>query len=399
MCLPVSDSKNRLYAVVEELQEEMEDVSHWLYENPELPKEEFQAVEKLTQYLQEKGFEVKKKVAGLETAFMALYSTGEGGPRLGFLAEYDGLPHVGHGCGHNLIAVSCVGAAVALSRLLQRPAQLVVFGTPDEEYDGGKATMAQAGLFSDLDMALQIHPSSWENYVGGSSTPHQTMVISFFGQAAHTSGNPTQGINALNGVLITFAGLHAMQQYLQPGARIPATITHGGGAPNAVPDFAQLRVHVTAREPDYLLEVVEAVENCARAGSLATKAQVEIWKGPIYKVLKANPTLTGLLEENIKALGYSLVEPPPPTSATDVGNVSWECPTSYAHLSLNIPGTPGHTREFAKATISPQGKQLLLDSAKAMAATALDILEKPENLGRMRQEFQEWKEKESAKLG
>lgn len=388
----MEENKRRLFSIIDQLQDELEGLSHWLYENPELPKEEFQAVERLTHYLQGKGFLIEKGVGGLETAFIATYRTGEGGPQIGFLAEYDGLPKVGHGCGHNIIGSSCVGAAVALSRFLQRPAELKVMGTPDEEYDGGKAVMAAAHLFSDLDMAIQIHPTSQENSVGGSSTPHQTMVMSFHGQSAHTAGNPTQGINALNGVLITFAGLHAMQQYLRPGARIPATITDGGGAPNAVPDFAQMRVHVTAAEADYLLEVVEAVENCARAGALATGARLDIWKGPIYRALYSNPTLTQLLGDHLTGLGYQLLPPPPATSATDVGNVSWECPTTYAHLSLDIPGTPAHSREFAVATIRETGRRVLMDSVKSMAATALDVIEKPEVLKKMKEEYREWKE-------
>lgn len=390
----LEEIRERLFHLIDELKPETEELSEWLYKNPELPKEEFQAVEKLIKYLKERGFTVEKGIAGLETAFQATFNIGEGGPKIGFLAEYDALPKVGHGCGHNLIGVSCVGAAVALSRLLKEPAQLLVIGTPDEEYDGGKALMAQKGVFSSLDMAIQIHPCSQESYVGGSSTPHQTMVISFYGQSAHTAGNPTKGINALNAVLISFAGLNAMQQYLRPGARIPATITDGGGAPNAVPDFAQMRVHVTALEEEYLLEVVEAVENCAKAGSLATGARVEIWKGPIYKALSSNPTLTALLEENLKELGYDLVEAPPATSATDVGNVSLECPTTYGHLSLNIGNTPAHSREFAAATVGPEGERVLGDSMKAMAKTALDMICRPELLEKMRSEFKRIRIKE-----
>jgi amidohydrolase len=384
--------KEEVARKVEELFPEISSLSCWLYENPELPRAEYQAVEKITGYLAEKGFQIESGVAGLETAFVARCKIGEGGPRIGFLAEYDALPEVGHGCGHNFIAASCVGAAAALAQTIRDPAEIIVFGTPDEEYDGGKIIMAEAGVFRGTDAAMQIHVLPGTSYLGGSSTPHQTMVISFHGKPAHTAFNPTEGISALNAVLITFIGLNAMQQYLKPGTRIPATVTDGGGAPNIVPEFAQMRIHVTTLEPDYLTEVVNRIEDCARAGALATGARVDIWKGPVYRKLYCSNELTRTLKRNLEGFGFSFEDPPEASFATDVGNVSWECPTTLGFLSMESPDLPLHTKELAARTVSERGREILENVVKGMAATAVDLITDAGLLARIRQGYGETRE-------
>lgn len=379
--------KQRVQDEVIRILPEVQDLSNWLYNNPETPMNEYRAVERITGYLKKEGFEVKVGIAGLETAFIARYRIGEGGPRIGFLAEYDALPEVGHACGHNIIAASCVGAATVLARMLEAPAEIIVFGTPDEEYDGGKIIMAEAGVFSGLDIAMQIHPYPSGSYISTYSTPHRTMVMSFKGKAAHTANNPTEGVNALNAVLVTFAGLNALQQYLKPGSRMPATITHGGGAPNAVPEFAQMRVHITALEPDYLLQLVEKVENCAKAGGLATGAEVDIKKGPIYKRMYPNRVLLGIMEQKMKDFEVEFNGYRDSNAATDVGNVSWECPTVLGFISLGIPEHPLHSKEFASATVSKKGKKALENAIAIMAGTALEIIGSPEAFKECKDEF------------
>jgi amidohydrolase len=383
----LSERKRRVFKQIDQMFSEIKSLSEWLYNNPELPKEEYKSCAKMIEYLSGKGFEIERNVAGLETAFIARYKIGGGGPKIGFLAEYDALPEVGHGCGHNIIAASCAGAAVALSTVLDIPSEIIVFGTPDEEYDGGKIIMAEAGVFKDLDAAIQIHPEPNANYAGGSSTPHQTMVISFHGKAAHTAANPHEGVNALNAVIVTFVGMHAMQQYLKPGSRMPATITHGGGAPNAVPKFAQMRVHVTTLEPDYLHELVSKIENCAKAGEMATGARADIWKGPVYRKLYSSSPLARVCSENLEITGRKLQDPPEPKSASDMGNVSWECPTVYGHISLDVPGIPRHSKEFADATMTEKGFKALLDATKVLAGATVDMLENPEILEEMKKEY------------
>ncbi len=369
--------KNRLMKEVDAISREIREIAKWLYLNPETPREERKAVEYLTAYLHKNGFEIERNTAGLETAFIARYKKYSGGPRVGFLAEYDALPGVGHGCGHNLIAASCIGGAVALAKVLDGPGEIIVFGTPDEEYDGGKILMAQAGVFKGLNAAMQIHFWNTKGFIGTSSSPHQTMVISFKGKASHSAATSSEGINALNAVLISFAGLHALQQNLRPGTKLPATITHGGGSPNAVPEFAQFRIHVTTVEADYLPKVVEKVKNCARAGALATGAEVDIWEGPVYKSLPYNKPLANVLRRQIEELGYELEDAHGLQAATDVGNVGWECPTVFGLMDLGTNALL-HSREFADATVGEQGKKGVIDAVKAMAFSALEIIEDEE---------------------
>jgi len=379
--------KKEVYEKYVEIFPDIWEINRWLYNNPELPRQEHEATKKLGEFLEAQGFTVQYNAAGLNTAFIARYTTGEGGPKIGFLAEYDALPEVGHGCGHNLIAASCIGAAVSLARVIKEPAEIIVLGTPDEEYDGGKIEMAAQGLFSDLDLAIQLHPSIDTTFAGGSSVPHQTMVVSYKGSAAHTAVNPSEGVNALNGVLIAFGGLYAMQQYLKPGTRIPATITHGGGAPNAVPQFAQFRIHITTEDPDYLKEVSGKVENCANAGGLATGAEVDIWKGSPYKKLKSNPVLTGILSEDLEQAGYHLNDAPENMAATDVGNVSWECPTTMAYVSLGLEKTVMHSKEFAAATVSEKGESFLNNAVQVMTSLILKVILEPELLKKAKDAF------------
>lgn len=380
--------KKEVYEKYVEIFPDIWGLNQWLYHNPELPRQEHEAVKKLGAFLETHGFTVHYNAAGLNTGFMARFVSGEGGPKIGFLAEYDALPEVGHGCGHNLIAASCLGAAVALAKTLQKPAEIIVMGTPDEEYDGGKIEMAEQDLFSELDLALQLHPSIDTTFAGGSSVPHQTMVISYKGSSAHTAVNPSEGVNALNGVLIAFAGLYSMQQYLKPGTRIPATITHGGGAPNAVPQFAQFRIHITTEDPDYLKEVSGKVENCANAGGLATGAEVNIWKGSPYKKLNSNPVLTKVLAETLEQNGYQLSESPENMAATDVGNVSWECPSTMAYVSLGLEeDAVMHSKEFAAATISEKGEAFLNNAVKVMSELTLKAIYEPALLKKAKEAF------------
>lgn len=361
-----------------------------LYDDPETPAEEHRSAARVAALLRSRDFSVETAVAGLPTAFIARRDGARPGPAVTFLCEYDALPGVGHGCGHNLIAASTAGAAVALAELLEAeglPGTVMVHGTPDEEYDGGKILMADAGLFDGVDAAMQIHPSNGGNFLGGSSTPHQTMVITFRGRAAHTAWEPERGINALSATLITFVGLNALQPHLRPGTRIPATITDGGGAPNAVPERSAFRIHITTLDWDYLGEVSEKVRNCARAGALASGAGLEIQQGPPYMPTYSSGPLTEALGLSLGALGMEMEPRPPAQAATDVGNVSHRCPTVWCSMSLTGPETAMHSREFAAATVADGAWNWIERAASAMALTGLRVMTDPELREAMWSEF------------
>ena len=317
------------------LEKEMTYYNRLLYENPELPLQEYRASKELAAWLESYGFKVDWPLVNLPTAFVAAYKNGSGGAVVGFLAEYDALPVVGHGCGHNIIGSSYAGAAIGLAQWLAEagiPGEVIVYGCPDEEFDGGKVLMVEAGLFDRkqnrgrvLDDVLQIHPGT-VNGLWGWSPSATTMLMKFHGKAAHTASEPEKGISALSALRVAFCAMDALRHHVKDGTRFPATIVDGGGAPNAVPEYAEARIHLTAAEREYLEEVVEKVKNCGRGGALATGAQVEFWDGPVYENMILNEALGAVMEQYFTRLGLPVDPPAPVIGATDAGNVSMVAP-------------------------------------------------------------------------
>lgn len=374
---PDNGSIKGLPEEIKAIQEEMLYYSNWLYKNPELPRQEYNSARELCLWLEKYGFKVTREAAGLPTAFVAVCEKGTGGPEVGFLAEYDALPVVGHGCGHNIIASSAVGAGIALASRLEKTkasGKIIVYGCPDEEYDGGKVPMVEAGLFpSSLKATLHIHPGTVNGLWGW--TPSATsMLMKFYGKAAHTASEPEEGINALHALLIAFRALDALRHHVKDGTRMPATITDGGGAPNAVPEYAEGRIHITTVEKEHLLKVIEKVKNCGRGGAIAAGAEVEFWEGPIYDHMMMNEAIGTVMEGHYKAQGLEVSPPKRGSGSTDVGNVSVVTPTCAGTIAVAGSEVKMHSREFALATVSDRGKKALLDAAAILALTAFDVV-------------------------
>lgn len=372
------------------LQERLTSLSDWLYEHPELGGQEHQAVRRLTEELAADGFAVESGIAGLPTAFKAAFSLGSPGPAVGFLAEYDALPGIGHGCGHNIIAASCLGAAIALSRVLAGTGgTIVVFGTPAEETSGGKIQMTEAGVFTGLDAAMSVHPSN-RTSVGGSSLASHPLEISFRGRAAHAAAAPQEGINALDALLQTFAAMKAIKHHLREDVRMPGIITQGGAAPNIVPDYAAARFSLRAADREYLEIVIEKVKNCAKGAAIATGAEASFYHyEPLFDALWNNSVLQEAFRLNLIEMGYAvnILTPQDRGGSTDVGNVSQAIPTIHPEIAIGPADLQSHTQKFAEATLSPAGRRGLLDAAHAMALTAIDIFARPEFRVAMKEEF------------
>jgi len=382
--------KARVGQEISGLRERLVGISDWLYEHPELGNEEQQAVERLTAELTADGFAVETGLAGLPTTFKATFSLGAPGPAIGFLAEYDALPGIGHGCGHNLIAASCLGAAVALTRVLAGTGgTVIVFGTPAEETTGGKIQMTEAGVFGGLDAAMSVHPAN-RTSVGGSSLASHPLEISFRGKAAHAAAAPQEGINALDALLQTFAAMKALKHHLRDDVRMPGIITRGGAAPNIVPDYAAARFSLRAADRDYLESVIEKVKNCARGAALATGAEASFYHyEPLFDALWNNPVLQEAFRVNLTEMGYTVEVLPPEErgGSTDVGNVSQVVPTIHPDIAIGPADLQSHTQAFAEATKSAAGHRGMLDAAQAMALTAVDIFTRPELRQAIKEEF------------
>jgi amidohydrolase len=358
-----------------------------IHDNPELGFKEEKASAWLASYLEDNGFHIERGIAGLATAFRGTY--GQGSPRIALLAEYDALPKIGHGCGHNVIGVSAAGAAVASKSIIDRlGGSIVVMGTPGEEGLGGKIDMVRAGAFKEIDVAMIVHPNT-RNMPTEDALAACTLEVEFFGRPAHAAAQPHKGINALDAMVLAFTSINSLRQHIRGDARIHGIITDGGEAPNIVPAHSAAVFLVRALDDDYLAELKDRVLKCFTGASVASGARLEYrWRDRTYAPMKNNMTLADLFKQNLESLGRDVeaFDPRFGLGSTDMGNVSQVVPSIHGMIAIAPLGALLHTPEFAAAAASQAGHQGLLDAAKAMAMTVADILQ-PGMLDKIKQEF------------
>jgi amidohydrolase len=372
---------------IETQREQLIQLSLNIHDNPELGFKEEKAATWLTGYLEDSGFHIERGIAGLATAFRASY--GQERPRIALLAEYDALPKIGHGCGHNIIGVSAVGAGVASKRLIDSlGGSVAVMGTPGEENYGGKIDMVKGGAFKEVDVAMIVHPDT-RNMPTEDALACISLEVEFFGRPAHAAGEPRKGINALDAMILAFTSINALRQHIRRDARIHGIITDGGEAPNIIPGHSAGVFSVRALDNDYLSELKNRVLNCFAGASVASGARLEYrWRDRTYAPMKSNMILAGLFKHNLESLGRDVedFDPRSGLGSTDMGNVSQVVPSIHPTIAIAPREVLIHTPEFAAATISEAGHSALLDAAKAMAMTVADILQ-PGTIDRIRQEF------------
>ena len=358
-----------------------------IHDNPELGFEEKKAMSWLTGFLEDNEFHVERGIAGVATAFQATY--GQGNPRIALLAEYDALPKIGHGCGHNIIASSAVGAAVGSKPIIdQLGGSIVALGTPGEEVFGGKINMVQSGVFNAIDTAMIVHPDV-RNLITMPALACTGVEVEFFGKPAHASAEPHKGINALEAMILAFTSINSLRQHIKEEARIHGIITDGGEAPNIVPAHSAAEFYIRAPDNKYLDELQSKVSNCLIGASTASGARLEYhWDDIAFDSMKNNQTLGKLFKQNLEALGRHVVafKPEFGIGSTDMGNVSQVVPSIHPTIAIASPDVLGHTPEFAAAAASEAGHEGLMDAAKAMAMTVVDILQ-PGMLDKIKQEF------------
>ena len=360
-----------------------------IHDNPELGFKEDRAAAWLTNYLEDNGFHVERGIAGLPTAFRATY--GQESPRVALLAEYDALPKVGHGCGHNIIGVSAVGAGVASKHTVdQLGGSIMVMGTPGEEVLGGKIDLVKAGAFAEVDVAMIVHPDT-SNMPTQNALAASTLEAEFFGRPAHAASQPHKGINALDAMVLAFNAINSLRQHIRGDARIHGIITDGGEAPNIVPAHSAATFLVRALDGDYLAELKDRVLHCFKGAAMASGARLEYaWKNRPYAPMKNNMNLAGLFKQNLESLGRTVddFDHRSGLGSTDMGNVSQVVPSIHPTIAIAPREVLLHSPEFATATVSEAGHNGLLDAAKAMAMTVVDILQ-PGTLDEIRQEFRD----------
>ncbi|MFW6125586.1 MAG: M20 family metallopeptidase [Chloroflexota bacterium] len=384
--MDVEALKSAVIDEVDAMESELVELSLRIHRNPEIAFEEVKSSAWLAEYLEGKGFAVDRGICELPTAFKAAY--GSGSPVVALLAEYDALPDIGHACGHNIIGTSAVGAAAAGRKAVDEVGGTVmVVGSPAEEAYGGKVFLTERGAFDGVDAAMIVHP----HVVDRATTRFLALIrlgVEFFGKAAHAASDPEKGVNALEAMIQAYNGINSLRQHIPERDRIHGIITHGGEAPNIVPAYAAGEFLIRAETEEELNSLKEKVLNCFKAASLATGARLEHRWFSYYAPLNANMVLAELFADNLGRLGRTVL----PAmrrglGSSDVGNVSTVVPTIHPVVAIAPQHVTPHTPGFAEAAASEEGHRGLLDGAKAMAMTVVDLIAQPEAMQRVKDEF------------
>jgi amidohydrolase len=366
-------------------------ISGKIYETPEIAYREYQACEWLSQFLEDKGFVVQKRAGNLETAFFAeLPHVSKKRPTVAFIAEYDALPKIGHGCGHNLICMASLGAGIVMKKYLKDiDGRFVIIGTPGEEGGGGKVKLYEAGVFGEVNVAMMFHPNH-RTVTGEDLLGRIKFIIEFFGKTSHASSAPHMGANALDGIILTFNNINALRQQIREDTKIHGIITHGGDAPNIIPDYAAGLFYVRAKEMDYMKNLFEKVQNCAHAAALASGTAVKVkTEYPILEPMKRNKILENVCRRNMVRLDLNIDSDESQGGSSDIGNLSWKLPAIQPCISICDKNIQLHSVDFAKATRSPKARETLINATKILALTALDYLSSTKIQDQVTEEFNE----------
>ena len=398
------DRSDAAAKAIDSAREELVGIALNIHAHPELNYQEHHAAKLLSDTLEQHGFVVDRGVGGVETAFRATLEGGAGdGPTVAILAEYDALPEIGHGCGHNLIAMAAVGAGLGTkANLASLPGRVVVIGTPAEEGGGGKIRLLDAGVFNDVDVCLSSHPSSNRTIIPEEIPMDESWSLAmvgyryiYHGKAAHAAAAPEEGINALNAVIHLFNGIDALRQHLQDDVRIHGIITDGGMAPNVVPEFAAANFMLRCRDRSYLSDVVvDTVRQAAEGAALITGARLEVEPFyPFYQNVLPNAVLARTFRANAAAVGMKLDAPVAGRrgsgASTDFGNVSQTRPSFELRYAVSETPVPSHSREMCETAITETAFSNAISVAKILTLTACDFLSDPALLQEAQADFAE----------
>ncbi len=379
-------------ATVDARSEDLVEISHAIHARPELGFEEHFAAGVLADGLEAGGFAVERAGFGIDTAFVGRIGN-PAGVHVIVCCEYDALPAIGHGCGHNIIAAAGLGAGLALAPLVEDlGGHLTVLGTPAEELGkGGKIALLERGAFDGADVAMMVHPSvadvGWAPHI---ATTH--LEIEMRGKAAHAAAAPWDGVNALDAIVLGYTGVAALRQHLRPGTeKVHGIITHGGDAENVVPDRAAAAFQVRAVQERLLDGLNEKVLNCFRGAALQTGCTMHDHRTSTYQELWHNRTLAETYRANGELLGRPFIDPDiipmSVAGSTDMGNVSKVVPSIHAMIRIADLDVPGHSERFRESAISGDGDRAVADGAKILAMTAIDAWSDPTVLHHAQAEF------------
>jgi amidohydrolase len=366
----VSDPKQTARDLLAEAQPALVGLSHWIHANPELGYEEVLASGWVAEWMTTAGFEVRRGVAGLETALAASY--GPGPFHVALCAEYDALPAVGHACGHNVIAAASVGAAIALAAVSEQLGlRVTLLGTPAEEGGGGKLALIDAGELDGVHAALMVHPGP-EDILEPEILGVRTLNISYTGREAHAAGFPQLGINAADALTVAQVAIGLLRQHIDPNDRVHGIVVKGGDAPNIVPAHTSAKYMVRSRTRDGLDALTARIVQCFEAGALATGAELSVTQEVAYSPMLHDPELVALYRVNAEATGRYFDPNARMVVSTDMGDVSHVVPSIHPMIGIDSRPAVNHQPEFAAAAVGPAADQAIFDGALLLAWTVID---------------------------
>ncbi|HEY2725285.1 MAG TPA: M20 family metallopeptidase [Pseudonocardiaceae bacterium] len=370
----MSKAAATLAAAVERRADALRALSHRIHAEPELAFAEHRSAATVADAVEGEGFQVERGVAGLDTAFTATYGSGE--LVIGLCAEYDALPEIGHACGHNIIAASSTGAALALREVADRlDVTIKLIGTPAEEAGGGKVLLLERGVFDDVAMAMMVHPAP-EETCACTSLAITDMQLTYRGKAAHAATAPHRGRNAADALIVAQVAVGLLRQHLEPKQMLHGIVTHGGAAPNVVPAHASALYYLRAPDVESLQQLETRVRACFEAGAVATGCTHEVTQAsPVYTDLVPDPWLAAAYRTAITDLGRSPLSPEGErdrqTGSTDMGNVTRVLPAIHPTIAIDCGDAVNHQPEFAAACVTPAADRAVCDAALALALTGL----------------------------
>jgi amidohydrolase len=378
--MPAATALDSVEEVVRRRGADLVELSHAIHAEPELAFAEHRSCAKAQALVAERGFEITPRAGGLDTAFRADF--GSGPLVVGICAEYDALPEIGHACGHNIIAASAVGTALALADVADELGLTVaLLGTPAEEAGGGKALLLQAGTFDDVAVAVMVHPGP-ADIAGARSLALSEVVVNYRGKESHAAVAPHLGLNAADAVTVAQVAIGLLRQQLAPGQMTHGIVTDGGQAVNVIPGHAALQYAMRALDSDSLRELEGRMFSCFAAGALATGCEYEIDQpAPPYAELQPDPWLADICRGEMRRLGREPLAPEYetrlPMGSTDMGNVTQVLPGIHPVIGVDAGGATVHQRAFAAAAAGPSADRAVVDGAIMLARTVVHLAQDP----------------------
>lgn len=387
-----------IYKEIDSLAPALTAMADDIFDHPEIGMEEFHAAGLLEDWLEQEGFQVERGVAGVETAFRAIWKKGEGGPNIGLLCEYDALPGIGHACGHHMQGPSILAAAKALKDApLDRPYTITVYGTPAEESVSGKIRMMQNGCtFEELSVAFMMHGGP-ATQVDVKSLANAKLKIIFHGVSSHAAIRPEKGRSALDAMILAFQGIEFLREHVNSDVKLHYTIVNCGGTPaNVVPAYCEASMYVRSYNAAYLGSVVERVRKIFSGAAMMTETEVEVIEEKRVDNKIPVLSLNELVMEEMEQAGAPRIRPArEKTGSTDFGNVMRRVPGTCARIAFVDEGAAAHSQEYIAAGKTKEAHDAVLYGAKILAASAARLIEEPELLKTIQAEFREKLEKEN----